>query len=65
MEEIEHCAATYGYKGFKVSVPAEVVNLVMQPEKWPTHVSVKKILPAQRDQAAGQPRGRTKTGAQH
>ena len=42
VEEIEHCAAAYGYKGFKVTVPAEAVSLVMQAEKWPTHVSVKK-----------------------
>ena len=42
VEEIPHCAAAYGYKGFKVTVPAEAVSLVMQAEKWPTHVSVKR-----------------------
>lgn len=42
VEEIPHCAAAYGYKGFKITVPAEAVSLIMQAEKWPTHVSVKK-----------------------
>ena len=42
VEEIQHCAATCGYKGFKVTVPAETVSLVMQAEKWPTHISAKK-----------------------
>ena len=40
--EIPHCAAKYGYKGFKMQVPADSVDMVMQAEKWPAHVSVKK-----------------------
>ena len=40
--EIPHCAAKYGYKGFKVQVPVEAFSLVMQADKWPAHVSVKR-----------------------
>ena len=42
VEEIPHCAAKYGYKGFRVQVPMDSVSLVMQADKWPAHVSVKK-----------------------
>ena len=42
VEEIPHCAEAYGYKGFKLSVPAEAVTQVLKPEGWPTHVSVNK-----------------------
>ena len=41
--EIPHCAEAYGYKGFKVTVPVEDVYLVLLPDKWPMHVSIKKF----------------------
>ena len=43
VEEIPHCAEAYGYKGFKISVPAESMDRVLQPGGWPTHVSVKRF----------------------
>ena len=42
VSEITHCADTYGYRGFKVTVPAETVSMVLCPEKWPSHVSIKR-----------------------
>ena len=44
VEEIVHCAEAYGYKGFKISVPVESVSKVLQPEGWPTHVSVRRYF---------------------
>ena len=43
--EIPHCQASNGYKGFKVCVPAETVSMIMQCDKWPTHVAVRKFYP--------------------
>ena len=40
--EIPHCAAKYGYKGFKVTIPADTMDAVMQADQWPAHVSVKR-----------------------
>ena len=40
--EIPHCAAKYGHKGFKVTIPADTLNAVMQADQWPAHVSVKR-----------------------
>ena len=43
--EIPHCHDKYGYRGYKVCVPAEDVGKVLQADKWPTHVTVRKYLP--------------------
>ena len=43
VEEIPHCAEAYGYKGFKISVPIDTVDRVLQPDGWPTHVSIKRF----------------------
>ena len=43
--EIPHCQAKYGYKGFRVTVPAEAANSILQSDKWPTHVAVRKFYP--------------------
>ena len=56
VEEIPHCVAKYGYKGFRVQVPMDSVSLVMQADKWPAHVSVKKYY-APRVGQAGVKRG--------
>ena len=44
VSEIPHCAATYGYKGYKVTVPAESASSVLLPDKWPSHVSIKRFF---------------------
>ena len=44
VSEILHCAASYGYKGFKVTVPAETAELVLHADKWPNHVAVRKYF---------------------
>ena len=43
--EIPHCHDKYGYRGFKVCVPAEDVGRVLQADKWPKHVTVRKFFP--------------------
>ena len=42
--EIAHCAAAYGYKGYQVTVPAEAASLVLLPDKWPSHVAVRRFF---------------------
>ena len=46
VSEIPHCATTYGYKGYKVTVtvPAESASSVLLPDKWPSHVSIKRFF---------------------
>lgn len=34
---------TYGYKGYKVTVPAELLDQVLSPDKWPAHVTVRRF----------------------
>lgn len=43
VDEITHCVNAYGYKGYKVSVPAAAAEQVFQSEKWPSHVTIKKF----------------------
>ena len=52
--EIPHCAAKYGYKGYKVTIPAEAISAVMQADKWPAHVAVKRFYQPKVGQAAMQ-----------
>ena len=51
--EIPHCFQAYGYRGYKVSVPAARVTEVLLPDKWPAHVSVKKFYQTRGDRNAG------------
>ena len=44
VSEIPHCAEKYGYRGFKVTVPAELASRVLTPDKWPSYVSVRKYF---------------------
>ena len=60
VEEIPHCAATYGYKGYKVTVPADVASLVLLPDKWPSHVSVKRFFQPKGDRGTMKPAARSK-----
>ena len=51
--EIPHCAAAYGYRGFRVTVPADAASLVLRPDKWPSHVSVKRFFQPKGDKGTG------------
>lgn len=42
-EEISHCVSAYGYKGYKVTVPAEAAESVLHPDKWPSYVAIRKF----------------------
>ena len=53
--EITHCVETYGYKGFKVTVPLDDVGHVLTPDKWPTHVSIKKFYQPRGSRTASKP----------
>ena len=53
--EIAHCAEAYGYKGFKVTIPVDTVGRVLVPDKWPTHVSIKKFYQPRAARAMNKP----------
>ena len=53
--EMAHCVQAYGYKGFKVTIPAELLDLVLLPEKWPAHVSIKRFYQPKGDRRENKP----------